>query len=636
MDLPRRSRPRSQSDDGDKDTIPLPRDLSHLYSQTTKNRLPSQTKELYRFFTPGVSNFAGGLPNLRFFPFETLEAQTAKPERWTPSATAAASNNGGSSDRAASAHITVPLVADATDPLRKIDLASALQYGTADGYPPLLSFVRQFTREHLHPDVPYRGGPDVILTVGSTDGFAKTLELFVDPWSEGKGDDIRDRPALVCERFAYGNALAQAQPKGVQVVPIEADSEGMCADGPGGLEDVLANWDGAKGRRPHLMYTVTMGHNPTGIVLSVERRKALYAVCSKYDVIIAEDDPYWYMQFPSAAKEEALSRDQPQPREAASTYSRSTGYPFLDSLVPSFLSFDVDGRVVRLDTFSKTVAPGCRLGWITAQPALIERFLRITETSTQQPSGFVQSMIGELVMGSQPAETKTSFLSLRSHKDRTGFTGWQVGGWVRWLEGLRGAYEDRMNRVCRILDQGTYQLKQGTPIVPDAHPLDTDWGVITKTKLFEFDWPRGGMFIWMRVLFEAHPLWKAPRPGRDGRPAGVMEGITLSMALFTMLTKKPYMVIVAPGTMFSANNAIRDKDGWSYFRLCFAAEAEEVIDPCTQRFVDGVHRFWKIKKVSEIDDLLKGLPFAAAGETDSMNAIDRDEDAGNMGMYLGC
>ncbi|EHA55358.1 aromatic amino acid aminotransferase [Pyricularia oryzae 70-15] len=636
MQLPTRPLSRRQ-DNGEDDSRPLPRDLSHYYSQTTKNRKPSQVKEFYKFFQiPGIVNFAGGLPNLRFFPFDTLEAQTAKPERWTPSESTATNtdsrSNGDSRDRSESTHITVPLVAKETDPLRKIDLATALQYGMADGYPPLLSFVRQFTREHLHPDVPYRSGPEVVLTVGSTDGFAKTLELFVDPWSEGKGDDVRDRPGLLCERFAYGNVLTQARPKGVQVVTVEADSGGMLADGPGGLEDVLANWDDSKGRRPHLLYTVTMGHNPTGIVLDVERRKALYAICSKYDVLIVEDDPYWYMQFPSAAREEAKSRNLPPP-QVTSTYSRSTGYPFLDSLVPSFLSFDVDGRVVRLDTFSKTVAPGCRLGWLTAQPAIIERFVRITETSTQQPSGFVQSMIGELVMSSQPTETKTTFLGLRTHKDRTAFTGWQMDGWVRWLEGLRGVYEDRMNRVCRILDDGKYQLKQGTPVVPGSHPLDADWGVITKKKLFEFDWPRGGMFVWLRVFFESHPLWKAPRPGKDGEPAGVMDGGVLSGALLAMLTKKPWLVLVAPGFMFSANEEIQRKDGWAYFRLCFAAEAEEAVDPCTQRFVDGIQRFWKIKTVREIEDLLKGFPISS-GEASSMNVAD--QDVGNMGMYMGC
>lgn len=140
--------------------------------------------------------------------------------------------------------------------MKKVDVATALQYGQANGYPPLLDWVRQFTRDHLHPDAPYSGGPDVILTCGSTDGFAKTLEMFVNPWIEGLNDP-RERPGLLCETFVYGNILSQAEPKGVQIVPVKADEKGMLADGPGGLEDVLKNWDSSKGKRPHLMYTVT-------------------------------------------------------------------------------------------------------------------------------------------------------------------------------------------------------------------------------------------------------------------------------------------------------------------------------------------------------------------------------------------
>ncbi len=161
-----------------------------------------------------------------------------------------------SSDHTAAAHITVPKASDESDPERKIDLASALQYGLAEGFPPLLSWVRQFTCNHLHPNVPYRGGVDVVLTVGSTDGWAKALELFVNPWSPEK-NDIRDRPGLLCETFVFGSAINQAVPKGVQVVSVEADSGGMCATGPGGLEDVLRNRDENNGRRPHIMYTVT-------------------------------------------------------------------------------------------------------------------------------------------------------------------------------------------------------------------------------------------------------------------------------------------------------------------------------------------------------------------------------------------
>jgi DNA-binding transcriptional MocR family regulator len=120
-----------------------------------------------------------------------------------------------------------------------------------------------------------------------------------------------------------------------------------------------------------------MGHNPTGIVLTLERRKAIYAVCSKYDVVIIEDEPYWYLQYPSAELQEAKSRDQPVPEPAVpEPLPQSSGYPYLDSLVPSFLNIDTDGRVIRLDTFSKTIAPGCRLGFITAQPAIIEKVAR--------------------------------------------------------------------------------------------------------------------------------------------------------------------------------------------------------------------------------------------------------------------
>ncbi len=346
-----------------------------------------------------------------------------------------------------------------------------------------------------------------------------------------------------------------------------------------------------------------MGHNPTGIVQTVERRKAIYALCCKYDVVIVEDDPYWYLQFPSAALEEAASRNLPRPvAAAATTYPppKSSGYPFIDSLVPSYLSVDVEGRVVRLDTFSKTVAPGCRLGWITAQPALIERLVRITETSTAAPSGFVQSMVSELVLGSQPAAVE-AFRALRTPRERANFGGWRMDGWVRWLEGLRGEYERRMGRMCSILDEGAVQLKQGTPV----RASDAEWGVITKTQLYTFDWPRGGMFVWLRMHFEAHPLWQAT--GSSGEP---ISGTALSIALMSFLTREPFLVLVAPGLNFSATDAIRRDVGWAYFRLCFAAEAEENIDIFSRHFVDGVQKFWRIKSVKELEEILKDVPSA--------------------------
>ncbi|KAI5862770.1 aromatic amino acid aminotransferase [Durotheca rogersii] len=605
---------------------PAPKDMSHHFSDVTKARVPSKMKEFYKFFQiPNIGQLAGGLPNPQLFPFDTLEAQTAKPDRWTPSPNYRSEHDktdGAPPSRssAAASHVVVPHDDPTSDPRKKIDLATALQYGQADGYPPLLSFIRQFARDCLHPNVPYQGGPEVVFSVGATDGMAKVLEVFTNVWVEGKHDP-RDRPGLLSEVFMYTNVLAQAQPRGVQVVPVEMDAEGMAPHGPGSLEDVLANWDDSKGKRPHLLYTVTMGHNPTGGVLSLERRREIYAICSKYDVVIVEDDPYWYLQFPSAEVEEAKARNLPVPEpKPANTLEKKSGYAYLDSLVPSFLNIDVDGRVVRLDTFSKTVAPGCRMGWLTGAPDVIERVLRVSEASTQQPSGFAQVVIAQTIMGPQPEAAARTF-ALLPFGSRSTFSGWQMDGWVRWLAGLRGQYERRMVRMCRALEEGAYQLKQSTPL----RKADADWGVITKTRLYDFRWPRGGMFVWVRLRFETHPLWQAA-----GSKGGAVDGTTLATALMIFLTRRPFLVLVSPGLMFSATPEIRARRGWAYFRLCFAAESEENVGACSRRFGDGVQRFWRIKSVHDLEAILeeaKGLHHADVTGAAGM---------GNLGTWRGC
>ncbi|CCC10025.1 hypothetical protein SMACR_02605 [Sordaria macrospora] len=668
------------------DGKPLPLDFTHHLSEVTKRRQASLIKKYYRFFQiPGIKNLAGGLPNTKFFPFETLEAQSAKPERWQPTPNHPGDKDSNKKDPAAAepAHITVPTVSGEANPMKKVDVATALQYGQANGYPPLLDWVCKFTRDHLHPDAPYSGGPDVILTCGSTDGFAKTLEMFVNPWIDGLNDP-RERPGLLCETFVYGNILSQAEPKGVQIVPVKADAKGMLATGPGGLEDVLKNWDVTKGRRPHLMYTVTLGHNPTGFVIPISRRKEIYAICSRYDVIIVEDEPYWYLQFPSAtaanlAKTGTVKQQTQSAEPEVTKRTVSTGYSFLDSLTPSYISIDVDGRVVRLDTFSKTIAPGCRLGWITAQPALIDRLTRIAETSTQQPSGFVQSLVAELVMGPQPEASLSSSSSPSSSTTSTPSStsswslfrssssttpaaqpkpsketpsspgeGWQMTGWIRWLEGLRGMYERRMNRMCTILDTGSSLISSNTRLRATNSTSGTpgDWDVITTTPLYTYSWPEGGMFIWLRMHFDTHPLWEHPlffaRNG-EREKTKVIDGPTLSLALMLFLTLKPHLVLVSGGNMFSATPEISKEIGWQYFRLCFAAVSEEDVDAGAQRFVDGVRAFWKITDARVIEKLVEKLGDdldASGGEALNlmkvMGQAGAAEGMNNLGGWLGC
>ena len=200
-----------------------------------------------------------GLPNNNNFPYDTLEAAAAKPDRFEPTPNGPV--KGAQSpihpvhDDVTSSHIVVPKVSDAPDKIREIDLKTALQYGTAQGYPPLYAFLRQFTREYLHPNIPYEGGAEIILSCGNTDGFSKAIDALSNIWIEGR-DAVTERQGVLFEEFAYMNAVQTVSPRGLNVVPVSLDSEGMMADGNGGLKDVLENWDFRKGKRPHIIYTV--------------------------------------------------------------------------------------------------------------------------------------------------------------------------------------------------------------------------------------------------------------------------------------------------------------------------------------------------------------------------------------------
>jgi DNA-binding transcriptional MocR family regulator len=545
-----------------------------------------------------------GLPNDKYFPFDTLEAKVSHPNRWQPTpnkpidppaddppnAQLASTKISKSHDDPPSARLVVPHASGMQDPLRMIDLKSALQYGQAAGYPPLYDFLRSFTRNNLHPFVPYKGGPEIVLTCGSTDGFSKTVTALSDEWSAAH-DPISEKPGLLCEQYAYMNAIQTVRPKGFNIAPVAIDDEGMMASGPGGLKDVLENWDLKKGRRPHLMYTVTIGQNPTSGTLSVARRIEIYALCVSYDIIIVEDDPYWYLQFPSSSP----SSVPPRP-------TTSSGFEFLDSLIPSYLSVDYQGRVVRLDTFSKTVAPGCRLGWITAQPALIERLTRITECTTQQPSGFVQSMIAELIMGPQSSTDP-------GKGGAADGSGWKVDGWVRWLEGLRGNYERRMSTMCDVLHAGREEVKAGRRKSLTEVVDEDDWAVVEKTQIYSFVRPLGGMFVWVRFNFSSHPLTKQVPAAR------------LSRALWVFWTTKPYLCLVAPGTMFATSQEILENDSFNCFRLCFAACPAEDVENITKRFTDGAQSFWRIKSKSKIDKLLEDDGVAAVDHVSGMAVL---------------
>lgn len=542
-----------------------------------------------------------GLPDPKFFPYDNFEARVAQPNRFPPSAfdSVASQPPKGSASRGSakstSSHIFVPHDSPEPDLTRKIDLATALQYGTSRGYAPLRVWVNEFATTKMTPNAPYQGGFDTIFTLGNTDGFSKSLYAFSNIWDDRK-DWLRDRQGMLCEEFSFTPPLTLAKSRGLNVVGVAIDDEGMLAEGPGGLRDVLENWDRTKGRLPHLMYTITVGQNPTGGVLSIERKQQIYSLCSKYDILIIEDDPYWFLQYPSAYQMSARYKGLPPPvvaNPARKSNLRSSGSPFLDSLAPSYLSIDVDGRVIRLDTFSKNIAPGCRMGWMTAQPSIIACIERFADLNTQQPSGFVQSMVVQLLRGHQ-----TTSASHATSEDQLG--SWQMDGFIRWLEGLRGNYERRMQIMSQILHDGKYKVDTRAERLSKRNSFSEsdDFEIISKYQMLDFAVPMGGMFLWLRVCFENHPLFNHPDiPHAD-----------LSRAFWLLLLGPSHKVLVLPGSVFAATPKLFKERGWQYFRLCFAAIADDILAANSHALVRATNEFFEIEDPQIIRDLIDQDP----------------------------
>ena len=127
--------------------------------------------------------------------------------------------------------------------------------------------------------------------------------------------------------------------------------------------------------------------SPTGTTQPAQRRRDIYAVAQKHDLYIFEDEPYYFLQM-NEYHRDANRTPPPQPE---------THDEFVASLVPSYLSMDIDGRVMRMDSFSKVLTPGSRCGWITASAQIIDRFVKHANVSTQNPSGISQLVLFKLL-----------------------------------------------------------------------------------------------------------------------------------------------------------------------------------------------------------------------------------------------
>ncbi|KAJ3543344.1 hypothetical protein NM208_g3626 [Fusarium decemcellulare] len=329
-----------------------------------------------------------------------------------------------------------------------------LQYGSGAGNRELIQLARELTNRVHSPPCEY----ECLLHPGNTNAWSKVVGLLCE-----------DDDYVIVEEFTYPSAQALWIPLGIKAAPVPADAEGILATN---LREMLASWDeAARGRRrPHVLYLVSVGSNPTGITISAQRRKEIYAVCVEFDLVIVEDDPYYFLQYPRYT-----------PKTEEPTFEPKTTTEFLQSLTPSFLSMDTQGRVIRLESFSKTLFPGLRLGYFVANPLFTERLLRATEVETQDPAGLSQAFTLAL------------------------FQQWGHDGYLTWLQRLQFQYQTRRDWLISAFHE------QFTVVPAAKSPVPTAQGYVACVRekatsklrpVFSFVDPEAGMFVWSKFYFE--------------------------------------------------------------------------------------------------------------------------------------
>ncbi|KAJ1926312.1 hypothetical protein IWQ60_003900 [Tieghemiomyces parasiticus] len=519
-------------DDDSTHTLPLALDLTD-YLGDARRRGPTPLEALQPLaLLPDMMSLSIGLPPAGTFPIRSLVAGAPVPDPQDKHAPDGCYNR--SDQKMTTLRLPFYPPPDVPDALATsmaaVTLCSALQYGSAEGSAPLLDFLRDHVRAVHHP--PYEDW-DLIATTGNTDALAKALGLIGSP-----GD------YLLVDEWTYPSTVDAAQSHGIHLVPVPMDHDGMR---PAALDNMLTTWP-LRDRRPKMLYLIPTGHNPTGITMSVERRRAIYALAQKHRLIIFEDDPYFYFQFPAYGapavyddSEDSADPDADLGLERLDLDGKAAGTTALPPLIPSFLSLDTDGRVLRMDSFSKIFAPGTRLGWITTSVHFIPYIAYHTQTTNHQPSGFSQAIVADLLL----------------HK-------WRADGWCRHLRNLRNEYLRRRDQFVAL-------------------------AIKHLAGLAEFTIPEAGMFVWLRLLLPKRLA--SGSEGDGGRPVTrevAATTITMDDVLRALVDAR---VMAIPGFYFAGQLNRAERRNAPYLRVSFSFARPEDFDPALMRLAGVLRRF---------------------------------------------
>ena len=291
--------------------------------------------------------------------------------------------------------------------------SSLLQYGATDGFGPF----RESAAAFLNTEGVKCSAETLLPVQGGSQAFDLLLKALINP-----GD------VILCESPTFLGAIQAMREYNAKLVPMPTDDGGVIVEA---AEELI------KKHHPKMMYVIPTFQNPTGITLTLERRKALAELASKYGVVIAEDDPY---------------RDL-----------RYAGQP-----LPPIQSFDEEGWVVYMSSFSKYIAPGLRLGAAAVNNPLLLR---------------------KMVIGKQSADVHSPLLNQAI-----------VDAYLR-----KGLMPGHLERIC-----GDYRKQLNTMLECFKHfPEGTKHTI-----------PEGGLFVWA-ALPEGTDVMKIFEPAVEANVAFV-------------------------------------------------------------------------------------------------------------------
>lgn len=286
-------------------------------------------------------------------------------------------------------------LAEATAEMIRTDGGRALQYGNGQGLPRLREQIPEIMAlEGITAD-----SDDIVITTGSQQAVDIITELFIDP-----GD------VILAEAPTYVGSLSIFATYQADVQQVAIDADGVI---PEALEETINRLE-RSGRTIKFFYCLPNFHNPAGVTLSEERRPQVIEVCRRHHILIVEDNPYGLLGFEGQT------------------------YTALKTLAPD--------DVVHLGSFSKIFAPGYRVGWAVAPPAVREKMKLASEAAILCPSSVGQYSISMYL----------------DHFD-----------WRRQIEEFRDMYRGRRDAMVTALDE---------------HLPECTWNV-----------PDGGFYVWVRL-----------------------------------------------------------------------------------------------------------------------------------------